>query len=196
MFYVILRAICQSWNSKRSRRQFRGSVKSIDNKCDILYHAPRYRANDRYKNITRALATGSVITLLSTAAASAGNVVYQPVNPSFGGSPLNSTHLLGLADRQNLHTETSGSRGSSISSVTGTSQADLFVRNLQSRLLSSLAGQVTEAIFGEDPQDQGEIVFGSTTVTFERGLEYINLTIFDAVSGSTTEVQVPILQTE
>ncbi|WP_238995824.1 curli assembly protein CsgF, partial [Sphingomonas solaris] len=28
-------------------------------------------------------------------------IVYQPVNPSFGGNPFNSSHLLGIANAQN-----------------------------------------------------------------------------------------------
>ena len=118
-------------------------------------------------------------------------LTYTPINPSFGGNPFNSAHLLGLADRQNQYLdEPSLSAGSA-----GLSQSDLFVRSLSSRLLSSLAGQVTDAIFGDTPQEAGIIVFGDVTVEFQRGLEFVSLTISDAAAGSVTEVSVPILQT-
>lgn len=122
--------------------------------------------------------------------ASAAELLYQPTNPSFGGNPLNSSHLRGLAETQNEHQEERDT-----SARTGLDQSELFVRQLQSRLLSGLAGQVTDAIFGEDAQESGEIVFGEQTITFDRGLEFINITIFDAATGGTTDVRVPLLQT-
>ena len=121
---------------------------------------------------------------------SAGELVYQPINPSFGGNPFNSSHLLALAEAQNKYVD---EQRFSVG-ATGLSQADLFVRQLQSRLLSGLAGQVSDAIFGEGAQDSGEVVFGDQTITFQRGLEFIDIAIFDGVSGSTTEVRVPLLQ--
>jgi curli production assembly/transport component CsgF len=135
-------------------------------------------------------AAGFLLSTAGLVGASAGELVYQPINPSFGGNPFNSSHLLGLAEAQNQHIdEPRFSAG-----TTGLSQADLFVRQLQSRLLSGLAAQVSDAIFGENAQDSGEVVFGDHTITFQRGLEFIDITIFDGVSGGTTEIRVPVLQ--
>lgn len=121
----------------------------------------------------------------------ASELTYTPINPSFGGNPFNSPHLIRLAELQNQHRDDDRSR---ITGRTGLNQGDLFVRSLSSRLLSALAGQVTDAIFGETPQESGTIVFGDVTVEFERGLEFVSLTITDAASGSVTDVRVPILQ--
>lgn len=49
--------------------------------------------------------------LLAHSSATAGDLVYQPVNPSFGGFPGNSAHLLNLADIQNQFTESSSGGG-------------------------------------------------------------------------------------
>ncbi|WP_035574007.1 curli assembly protein CsgF [Hyphomonas adhaerens] len=125
---------------------------------------------------------------MSAPAVSAQELVYTPVNPSFGGNPFNSSHLLGVANAQD-DTEPPSSVSSS------DPQADLFIRQLQSRLLSGLASEVANAIFGDDPQDYGRVVFGDQTVEFERGLDSITLTIFDATTGSTTEIVVPIFTT-
>ena len=75
----------------------------------------------------------------------------------------------------------------------GTSDADLFIRQLQGRLLSALSGQVTDAIFGENPQDNGTVVFGTTTVEFVRSVGEIRLLIADSLDGSVTEIVVPQL---
>lgn len=141
-------------------------------------------------NSPKLLATMAALLIGGSAAAS--ELVYQPVNPSFGGNPFNSSHLLGIANAQNDY-DAPGSSGTAGSRI-GDSQADLFVRQLQSRLLSGLATQVTDAIFGPNPQDRGSITFGSQQITFVRGVESIALTIFDSDTGTTTEVSVPVLQ--
>lgn len=119
----------------------------------------------------------------------ATELVYRPINPSFGGNPLASSHLLSLASAQ----RSTGTRSAS-SSLTGDSQAELFVRQLQSRLLSSLASQVNDAIFGEGAAESGTIVFGEQTISFARGLEFITISILNTDTGERTEIQVPILQ--
>ena len=129
-----------------------------------------------------------VALFMSAPSASAQELVYTPVNPSFGGNPFNSAHLLGVANAQD---DTEAPQSSSSSDP----QADLFIRQLQSRLLSGLASEVANAIFGDNPQDYGRVVFGDQTVEFERGLDSITLTIFDATTGTTTEIVVPIFTT-
>lgn len=130
--------------------------------------------------------------------AGAADLVYTPINPSFGGNPLNSSHLLSIASAQKTATaydapkpSTGGTDGSGGS--TSTSDVDLFIRQLQGRLLSALASQVTEAIFGTNPQDHGTITFGDTTVVFDRGVADITLTITDNTTGTVTVISVPQL---
>ncbi len=132
----------------------------------------------------------------------AGQLVYTPVNPSFGGNPLNSSHLLSIANAQRDATASDAKKTSSsssgLSSSPGSSQtsdAQLFVQQLQGRLLSALASQVTDAIFGTNPQDSGTVKFGDTTVTFNRSLTSIDLSIYDATTGTTTQISVPQLVT-
>ena len=47
--------------------------------------------------------SGLLIGLASAAAVQATELVYTPVNPSFGGNPLNGTWLLNNAQAQNDH---------------------------------------------------------------------------------------------
>jgi curli production assembly/transport component CsgF len=149
------------------------------------------------KSVARLACVAFVAVPLSAMPAAADDLTYSPVNPSFGGNPLNSSHLLGLANAQRTATardaRTPGSGSGDPGTTPGQSDADLFVRQLQGRLLSALASQVTEAIFGAQPQDSGTVQFGDTTVTFERTLDSIRLTITDAF-GETTII-VPQLVT-
>ena len=123
-----------------------------------------------------------------SSAASAQDLVYQPVNPSFGGNPFNSAHLLAIANAQNDFERP-------VEEATSQDELDRFVRSLQSRLLSSLSTQVANAIFGEDAQDEGRVVFGDQTIEFVRTLDGIQLTITEA-DGSTTVITVPVFTTD
>ena len=42
-----------------------------------------------------------LLALTVSMTASASELIYRPTNPSFGGNPLNSSHLLGTANAQN-----------------------------------------------------------------------------------------------
>ena len=133
----------------------------------------------------RAKWVGGVLAVVFLATpSSAQDLTYQPVNPSFGGNPFNSAHLLGIANAQNDYRDPRSTSG------TG-SQADIFARQLQSRLLSALSSQIVDAIFGENPQQSGTIRFGGQTIEFVRGLEDVTLTITNDTSGEVTTIVVP-----
>lgn len=116
--------------------------------------------------------------------ASAQDITYQPINPTFGGNPFNSAHLLGVANAQNNYRDPK--------STTGSSQGDLFARQLQSRLLSALSSQLIDAIFGENPQERGTFTLGGQTVTFIRDLESVTITITNDETGEITTIVVPL----
>jgi curli production assembly/transport component CsgF len=129
-------------------------------------------------------ASAALMACAIASPATAQDLVYEPVNPSFGGNPFNSAHLLGVANSQNKFKDPSSSKSSS-------SQADVFARQLQSRLLSALSSQLVDAIFGENPQEHGTVSFGGQTIEFVRGLENVTLTITNDESGEITTIVVP-----
>jgi curli production assembly/transport component CsgF len=113
----------------------------------------------------------------------AQDMVYQPIDPSFGGNPFNSAHLLGIANAQNDYKDPAAQQSNS--------QADVFARQLQSRLLSALSSQIVDAIFGENPQESGTISFGGQTIDFVRSLTEVTLTITDDGTGEVTTIVIP-----
>lgn len=133
------------------------------------------------------------VGLLVASSAAAQDLVYTPVNPSFGGNPGYSGHLLATASAQRSQTSLQALERQEITGTTTTSDADLFIRQLESRLLSDLSRQVSEAIFGEASSEAGSVVFGTTTISFDRDLTSINLLITDELDGSVTEISVPQL---
>lgn len=135
--------------------------------------------------LIRLILFGSVaFSCLMGSPALAQDIVYQPVNPSFGGNPFNSNHLLGVANAQNDYRDPR--------STSNSSQADIFARQLQSRLLSALSSQIIDAIFGENPQESGTISFGGQTITFFRSLDSVTLTITNNETGEETVIVVPL----
>lgn len=127
---------------------------------------------------------GAIICILPLGSqALAQDIVYQPINPSFGGNPFNSNHLLGIANAQNDFTNPASSSTNS--------QADVFARQLQSRLLSALSSQIVTAIFGDNPQESGVISFGGQTVRFIRSLTEVTITIINDDTGEETVIVVP-----
>lgn len=119
------------------------------------------------------------------------DLVYRPINPSFGGDPFNSNHLQGLAATQNQFKDDGESSSSSSQSAT-----ERFVSMLQSRLYSSLASQVAGAIFGEDAQPSGTIVFDDQQISFVNTGTQIQLTVTDFSTGKVTNISIPTLSTE
>jgi curli production assembly/transport component CsgF len=122
--------------------------------------------------------------LVIAAPVAAQDVVYRPISPTFGGNPFNSNHVLGVANANN---NTRDPRATSTNS-----QADIFARQLQSRLLSALSSQIVNAIFGDNPQEQGTITFGGQTIEFFRSLEEVTLIIRNDETGEETRIVVPL----
>jgi len=130
-------------------------------------------------------AFAAAILVVSSAPAFAGDLVYTPIDPSFGGNPFNSAHLLGIANAQNKFKDPNAS--------TSGSQADIFARQLQSRLLSALSSQITDAIFGENAQEHGIVNFGGQTIEWTRGIDEVTLTITNNDTGEVTTIEVPTI---
>ena len=113
----------------------------------------------------------------------AQDLVHQPISPTFGGNPFNSSHVLGIAGANN---DTSNPDNRS------DDQGEIFARQLESRLLSALSSQIVDAIFGENPQEQGTVTFGGQTIEFFRTLDEVNLIIRDDNTGEETRIVVPL----
>jgi curli production assembly/transport component CsgF len=122
--------------------------------------------------------------LLASAPLAAQDLVHEPISPTFGGNPFNSQHVLGVANANNDFRDPRA--------TSSNSQADIFARQLQSRLLSALSSQIVDAIFGDNPQESGTISFGGQTIEFFRTLEEVTLIIKNDTTGEETRIVVPL----
>ncbi|XEI32613.1 curli assembly protein CsgF [Aeromonas veronii] len=120
-----------------------------------------------------------LVAVLIAPALHASELVYRPVNPSFGGNPLNSSHLLGTANAQNDYKDPASGSSS------GTSALDRLTSNLQSRLISQLLADI-----GKDGSQSGSLVTDdfAINVVDEDGTLVVSIT--DRVTNQTTMIEV------
>ncbi|EKM96653.1 MULTISPECIES: curli assembly protein CsgF [Stutzerimonas stutzeri group] len=118
--------------------------------------------------------------LLLSAGASATELVYTPINPSFGGSPLNGSWLLGNAQAQNDHKDPDAPSRSASS----LSALDRFTSQLESRLLSDLLVNVGNGETGSLTTDDFIVDVS------ENDLGDLVIVITDRATGETSEVVV------
>ncbi|QBF26685.1 curli production assembly protein CsgF [Pseudomonas tructae] len=130
-------------------------------------------------NKTRRLAFALLAALGSQAGAT--ELVYTPVNPAFGGNPLNGTWLLNNAQAQNDHDDPAiKDRASAFAS---TSALERFTSQLESRLLSQLLTNINNGNTGSLQTDAFII-----NVIDDSGALSIQVT--DRVTGEISEIQV------
>jgi curli production assembly/transport component CsgF len=126
---------------------------------------------------------------LSTQIVNAGSLVYQPVNPTFGGAADNGAYLLGTANAVNKHQPPSTSAAGSLGAQT---PLDQFNTQLEQAILSRLASSVTSSIVGPNGSLQpGTITTGQFTVNVTNlGNGQLQVTTTDTTNGQTTTFQV------
>jgi len=127
--------------------------------------------------------------------AEAAQLQYQPVNPNFGGSPLNGSFLFQQATANN-HFLTAPGTGST-STGFGAQDFNTQVRNSLLSALESQAAQIAvNAVLGANGQalNQGTINLAGELIQFQRSGGQININLTDTTTGSSTQISVPVPQ--
>ena len=129
------------------------------------------------------------VLLAFPALAGAGPLVYTPVNPSFGGSPLNGPNLLNSANSQNKLTDPNTQ---SLFGRTGQSQLDLFNLRLQSLILDRVANSLSDSLFDASGNLKPGTVETSTFVItiVDQGGGTLLITTTDKTTGASTSFQI------
>jgi len=134
------------------------------------------------KKLVVYLICGVVCALLLANAnmAVASELVYTPINPSFGGSPLNAQWLLDQAQSQNRFRP----------------ERDLmedFEERLTRHILARLARMIIEEAFGEygEVLEPGHYEVGNYIIDITTDLDFITIFMEDIVTGGTTTIKVP-----
>lgn len=109
----------------------------------------------------------------------AGELVYQPINPSFGGDPFVGSYLLGKAQAQDTN------KDPNLQSSTPTSATERLLQSLESRLISQLIADVSSGDVSQGSFDSAE--FG--VVVSDEGGELV-VRVVDKLTGDVTNISV------
>jgi curli production assembly/transport component CsgF len=125
------------------------------------------------------------LAALAARPAAAQDFVYQPTNPAFGGSYLNYSWLLSSAQAQNLYQDQGTSR------FQRDPLAD-FEQSLQRQILSQLSREIVSSRFGGiDFTQEGRFDLGDFIIEVTPGLNGLNVSIFNVLTGDESVVTVP-----
>ena len=133
--------------------------------------------------------------ILLPLSASASELVYTPINPSFGGNPLNGSFLLSKAQSQNKHK----------APITRKSYAEKFQESLERAYINKIVREITDLSFGEtcDPStstdcepslfsDDATFVSGDYEIqVLTSGTDSITVQITHLETGEITIIEVP-----
>ena len=124
----------------------------------------------------------------------ASNLVYKPVNPSFGGNPINGSFLLNKAQSQNMHKAPTLEQ----------SYAERFQSSLERAYISKLVREITDLAFGEtcDPADptcepsllSEDSIFTSGDHIIEvitTNADSIKVEVTNTLTGEVTIIEIP-----
>lgn len=131
--------------------------------------------------------------LLVSNPASASEIVFQFKNPSFSGIGAGAQWLTidnQEAARRKAIQDAIDAALKAKATADANSILNRFMNNLQSRIYSQLAAQLTTNLFASK-SDSGSFQLDGNTISYEKTLDTINLTITDA-NGATTQITVPI----
>jgi len=113
----------------------------------------------------------------------ASELVYTPINPSFGGNPFNAQWLLDSAEAQNRFHEEKEERD----------WLEYFEDMLTRRLFYTMARIITDEAFGEYGEEfqPGHYEIGNYHIDISADGDLITVVIVDIETGDSTTIEVP-----
>lgn len=126
----------------------------------------------------------AALLLAPAAPAAAQEFTQSFLNPSFGGNPFYSDHLLAIAglDRPEEPEEEDDAPTAD----------ELLVSQLRAQLTSSLSSDILRAIQAAQPGDTGTFVIGDQTVAFARTATETRVTFTNGRTGEVSELVIPV----
>lgn len=135
-----------------------------------------------------AVAAATVIAWPGTARAT--ELVYQPVNPAFGGNPLNGPALLGNAQAQDKHKDPDALTNSLATSATKTPLQE-FNDILERSILSQLATAATGGVVSNGKLVPGTVETGNFKIDIsDLGGGLLKVTTTDKTTGAASTFEV------
>lgn len=125
------------------------------------------------------------LALMACPQAAGQDLVYQPRNPAFGGSPLNYQWMLNSAQVQNAYEDDDDRFDED--------PLDDFQESLQRRILSELSRELVQNRFGDDLDltQEGRFDLGDFVIEITPGIDGVAIRIFNVLTGAESTVTIP-----
>lgn len=140
------------------------------------------------------IAAFTMATLVAPAITLATELVYEPINPSFGGNPLNGSFLLSKANSQNAHT----------ASLSERSYDERLQESLERAYINRIVREITDIAFGEQEYDEDgnpiDSIFNQDSIfvsgdfqveLITSNADSIIVNITNLLTGEVTIVEIP-----
>src|SRR5690606_31128068 len=121
-----------------------------------------------------------IIVLFAGTAGFAQQLVYTPVNPNFGGNPLNYSGLLASANAQNKFDDNQRSSNSSL--------LDNFSETVKRQILSQLSRGLFDNNENLGNLEEGTFEIGDLIISIDETRTGTVIRIIDNKTGETTEI--------
>ena len=141
----------------------------------------------------RIIKTSMICILLSTQFSSASPLSHKFKSPSFSGVNQ-SSHYLTIENQETTRKEALEQEIKDLQKqlerdAENTTLAK-FIRNVESRIYSTLSRQLVENMFGENPSDEGSFDIEGTGISYVKDGDKVELTITDE-QGKITVINIP-----
>ncbi len=136
----------------------------------------------------------AAIALLTSVTTLATELVYEPINPSFGGNPLNGSFLLSKANSQNAHSAPLSER----------SYDERLQESLERAYINRIVREITDIAFGEQEYDEDgnpiDSIFNQDSIFVSGDFQVelitsnpdsIIVNITNLLTGEVTVVEIP-----
>jgi hypothetical protein len=136
------------------------------------------------------------LLLLISLPSIATDLVYGFKDPSFSGVNA-SAHWLTIDNQEHTRSkEIADAIQAKLKEQEAKAQNTIlakFINNLESRIYSQLAAQLTQNLFGENPQPSGSFTIDGNTVSYNKdtATNSLTMTITDG-TGNTTTITIPL----
>lgn len=131
-------------------------------------------------HIIRKTGIGSALLVgLLTLPVHAGEMIYEPLNPSFGGDPFMGSYMLNKAQSQDTNTDPN------TRDIERLSSTERLIQSLESRLISQLLTDVGSGEISEGGFDSDEF----SVVVRDEGGELV-VRVVDKLTGDVTNISV------
>lgn len=129
-----------------------------------------------------------LIVFFTATIGKAQDLVYQPINPAFGGETFNYQWMLSSANSQNDFNDSSalGRFGAGQQSA-----VDSFGANLNNQVINQLTNSLFGNAFGEGGLAPGNYTFGGLNVDIVPTNAGLSITIIDTNTGEASNIIIP-----